>query len=121
MICFSGLPHGARAAVPVGPVVWHPANLIAPRWGVRYFVVAASTLAFNAAAFAATVASIDGHLNTGSGFSGRRQVAPGGAVMVGPGGKGRPSRTAVTLGTVAVVAPISPCAQGQAEPEQDSK
>jgi hypothetical protein len=99
------------------------------RWGfhmkaLRYFIIATSTLAFNAAAFAATVTSIEGPLqvNTGSGFhrvSRTAQVAPGGSVMVGPGGKAEilysdGCRIPVTPGAVAVVAPVSPCAQGQA-------
>jgi hypothetical protein len=91
---------------------------------LRYLVITMSMLALDASAFAAAVTPIVGPLqvNTGSGFhwvSGTAQVAAGGSVMVGPGGKADilysdGCRTPVTPGAVAVVAPVSPCAQGQA-------
>ena len=89
-----------------------------------YVVAAASVVALSGSAFAATVTSIEGSLkvNTGSGYhvvSGTAEVKPGGSVMVGPGGKAEilysdGCRTPVTPGAVSVVAPVSPCAQGQA-------
>jgi hypothetical protein len=91
-----------------------------------YVVAAASVVALSGSAFAATVASIEGSVkvNTGSGYhvvSGTTEVKPGGSVMVGPGGKAEilysdGCRTPVTPGAVSVVAPVSPCAQGQAYP-----
>jgi hypothetical protein len=92
---------------------------------LKYLIVVSSALALNMPAFAATVTAIEGdalQVNTGSGFhkvSGSAQVAPGGSVMVGPGGKGEilysdGCRTPVTPGSLSVVAPVSPCAQGQA-------
>jgi hypothetical protein len=93
------------------------------------FFIIPLVIVFDTAAFAATVTSIEGPLqvNTGSGFhqvSGTAQVAPGGSVMVGPGGKGEilysdGCRIPVTPGSVAVVAPVSPCAQGQWSPPAD--
>ena len=88
----------------------------------RYFVTTTSMLALNVNAFAATVSQIVGPLqvNTGSGFhqvTGSAEVAAGGSVMVAPGGKGEilysdGCRIPVTPGSLAVVAPVSPCAQG---------
>jgi hypothetical protein len=93
------------------------------------FFIIPLVIALNTAAFAATVTSIKGLLqvNTGSGFhqvSGTAQVASGGSVMVGPGGKGEilysdGCRIPVTPGSVAVVAPVSPCAQGQGSPPDE--
>jgi hypothetical protein len=89
-----------------------------------YVIAAASVVALSGSAFAATVTSIEGSVkvNTGSGYhavSGTAEVKPGGSVMVGPGGKAEiiysdGCRTPVTSGAVSVVAPVSPCAQGQA-------
>jgi hypothetical protein len=94
-----------------------------------YFVAAASVVALSGSALAATVTSIEGSLkvNTGGGFhavSGTAEVKPGGSIMVGPGGKAEilysdGCRTPVTPGAVAVVAPVSPCAQGQVYPGYD--
>ena len=94
-----------------------------------YVVAAASVVALSGSAFAATVASIEGSVkvNTGSGYhavSGTAEVKPGGSVMVGPGGKAEilysdGCRTPVTPGAVSVVAPVSPCAQGQVYPGND--
>jgi hypothetical protein len=88
----------------------------------RYFVTTTSILALNVNAFAATVSQIVGPLqvNTGSGFhqvTGSTEVAAGGSVIVAPGGKGEilysdGCRIPVTPGSLAVVAPVSPCAQG---------
>jgi hypothetical protein len=93
------------------------------------FFIIPLVIALNTAAFAATVNSIEGPLqvNTGSGFhqvSGTTQVAPGGSVMVGPRGKAEilysdGCRIPVTPGSVAVVAPVSPCAQGQVFPPNE--
>jgi hypothetical protein len=99
-------------------------------WGIavkalNYLIVVSAALALNAPAFAASVTAIEGgdiQVNTGSGFhriSGSAQVAPGGSVMAGPGGKGEilysdGCRTPVSPGSISVVAPVSPCAQGQA-------
>jgi hypothetical protein len=93
-------------------------------------IVATSLVALDASAFAATVTPIKGTLqiNTGHGFqkvSGPTQVVPGSAVMVGLGGKGEirysdGCRIQVTPGSLAIVAPISPCAQGAAEPDPPS-
>jgi hypothetical protein len=90
---------------------------------IKYLVSTASVVALGGSAFGATVTSIEGPLrvNTGSGYhavSGSTEVKPGASVMVGPGGKAEVlysdgCRTPVTPGAVAVVAPVSPCAQGQ--------
>jgi hypothetical protein len=70
------------------------------------------------------VSPIQGPLqvNFGNGFrpvSGPVQLQPGGSVMAGPGGSGEirysdGCRTPVAPGAVSIVAPVSPCAQGQA-------
>jgi hypothetical protein len=87
-------------------------------------IVAMSTFAIGTSAFAATVTPIKGavQVNTGSGFrpvSGAAEVAPGTSVMVSPDGRGEirysdGCKTALVPGSVAVVPPVSPCAQGQA-------
>lgn len=93
--------------------------------------MALSVIAIDASAFAATtVTSIQGPLqvNTGSGFhqvSGSAQVPAGASVMVAPGGSGEilysdGCRIPVRPGSVTVVAPISPCAQGAASGQPDS-
>jgi hypothetical protein len=94
----------------------------------KYVAAAASAIALGGSAVAATVTSIEGRLqiNTGSGYhtvSGTTEAKPGASVMVGPGGKAEilyadGCRTPVTPGAVAVVAPVSPCAQGQADQDQ---
>jgi hypothetical protein len=96
---------------------------------LKYLATAAAVVALSGSAFAATVTSIEGSLkvNTGSGYravSGTAEVNPGGSVMVGPGGKAEiiysdGCRTPVTSGSVSVVAPVSPCAQGQFYPGND--
>jgi hypothetical protein len=96
---------------------------------LKYVVAAASAIALGGSAVAATVTSIEGPLrvNNGSGYhtvSGTTEVKPGASVMVGPGGKAEilysdGCRTPVTPGAVAVVAPVSPCAQGQANQGYD--
>jgi hypothetical protein len=88
-------------------------------------IVAMSFVLANSS-FAATVTPIKGdvHVNTGSGFrsvSGAAEVAPGTSVMVSPNGRGEirysdGCKTALVPGSVAVVPPVSPCAQGQARP-----
>jgi hypothetical protein len=93
---------------------------------LKYVGAAASAIALGGSAVAATVTPIEGRLqvNTGSGYhavSGTTEVKPGASVMVGAGGKAEilytdGCRTPVTPGAVAVVAPVSPCAQGQAYP-----
>ena len=90
------------------------------------FVVAMSTFALGTSTFAATVTAIEGtvQVNTGKGFhpvSGAAEVAPGSSVMVSPNGRGEirysdGCKTPVLPGSVAVVPPVSPCAQGQALP-----
>jgi hypothetical protein len=87
------------------------------------FIVATS-FALGTSAFAATVTPIEGavQVNSGSGFrplSGSAEVAPGTSVMVSPKGRGEirysdGCKATVRPGSVAVVAPVSPCAQGQA-------
>jgi hypothetical protein len=89
---------------------------------LKYVAAAASAIALGGSAIAATVTSIEGRLqiNNGSGYhtvSGTTEARPGASVMVGPGGKAEilysdGCRTPVTPGAVAVVAPVSPCAQG---------
>jgi hypothetical protein len=91
------------------------------------FVVVMSTFALGTSAFAATVTPIEGtvQVNAGSGFhsvSGAAEVAPGTSVMVSPKGRGEirysdGCKTPVLPGSVAVVSPVSPCAQGQAYPD----
>jgi hypothetical protein len=93
---------------------------------VGLFIVAMSTFALGTSAFAATVTSIKGavQVNTGSGFhpvSGAAEVAPGTSLMVSPDGRGEirysdGCKRALLPGSVAVVPPVSPCAQGQARP-----
>jgi hypothetical protein len=89
---------------------------------LRCVVAASAILAFDGSAFAATVTAIAGPLqvNTGSGFhkvAGSAEVAPGSSVMVEPAGKAQITYTdgckvPVNPGAIAVVAPVSPCAQG---------
>jgi hypothetical protein len=89
-------------------------------------MVAVSTFALGTSTFAATVTPIEGtvQVNTGSGFhpmSGAAEVAPGTSVMVGPKGRSEirysdGCKTTVHPGSIAVVPPVSPCAQGQAAP-----
>ena len=91
---------------------------------INGFIFAVSALAFSSSAFAATVNSIEGVLqvNAGSGFkkvARSAEVAPGGSVMVSPEGKAEilysdGCRIPLGAGSVAVVAPVSPCAKGQA-------
>jgi hypothetical protein len=93
---------------------------------VRFFTSATLIFAFNASAIAATVIPTQGPLqvNSGSGFhpvSGPVQLQPGGSVMAGPGGSGEilysdGCRIPVRPGALSIVAPVSPCAQGQAYP-----
>jgi hypothetical protein len=81
---------------------------------------------FGASAIAATLDSVQGtvQVNSGAGFhkvTGAAQVAPGASVMADPGASAQirysdGCRIPVRPGSVAVVAPISPCAQGQAAP-----
>jgi hypothetical protein len=99
----------------------------------RYFrsvIVATTSLALPlvTSAGAASLASIQGSVkvNSGSGFhevAGTAQVAPGTSVMVAPGGRADilysdGCRIPVRPGAVQVVAPVSPCALGQAGPGQ---
>jgi len=97
---------------------------------LKCLLVTTATIAFNATTFAANVVPIEGPLvipmdgsllvNSGSGFqqlAGPSQVAPGGSVMVRPGGKGEivytdGCRVPVTPGALAQIEPVSPCAQG---------
>jgi hypothetical protein len=82
-----------------------------------------SFFSFGALSFAATLASIQGtiQVNSGSGFhqvAGAADVAPGTSVMAAPTSSAEivysdGCRTPVEPGSVVVVAPISPCAQGQ--------
>ena len=93
---------------------------------LRYVIFATSALAFAsvASAEAASLASIQGDvkINRGSGFhrvAGAVQVVPGTSVMVAPGGSADilysdGCRIPVRPGAVQVVAPVSPCAMGQA-------
>jgi hypothetical protein len=86
---------------------------------------------FNPSAIAATLDSIQGcvQVNSGAGFhkvAGAAQVAPGASIMADPGASAQilysdGCRISVRPGSVAVVAPISPCAQGQAAPGQGSQ
>jgi hypothetical protein len=79
---------------------------------------------FDAYAIAATLDSIQGtvQVNSGAGFhkvAKPAQVAPGASIMADPGASAQilysdGCRIPVKPGSVAVVAPISPCAQGQA-------
>jgi hypothetical protein len=88
----------------------------------RYFMIVASTFACGGSAFAATVTTIEGRVqvNAGTGFHQiprSTQVAPGGSVMAGPGGKGEiiysdGCRVLVNPGSVVVVSRESPCSQG---------
>jgi hypothetical protein len=92
---------------------------------LAYFIVATS-FALGTSAFAATVTPIEGtvQVNTGTGFrpvSGAAEVAPGASVMVSPKGRGEirysdGCKTTVRPGSVAVIPPVSLCAQGQAVP-----
>ena len=96
---------------------------------VGYFVLGISSLSLCTSAFAAQVTSIEGVLqvNTGSGFqkiARSTEVAPGGSVMVSPEGKAEilysdGCRIPLGAGSVAVVAPVSPCAKGQAVDQND--
>jgi hypothetical protein len=91
---------------------------------LAYLIVGMSAFALGTSAFAATVTPIEGtvQVNTGSGFrsvSGAAEVAPGTSVMVSPKGRGEirysdGCKTTVRSGSVAVIPPVSPCAQGQA-------
>jgi hypothetical protein len=93
-----------------------------------FSVLCSVLLAFDAPAIAATLTSIQGtiQVNGGSGFhqvAGVAEVAPGTSVMAGPQSSAEVlysdgCRIPVRPGSVAVVAPISPCAQGQADPGQ---
>jgi hypothetical protein len=86
--------------------------------------IVAMSFVLGNSSFAATVTPIKGdvHVNTGSGFrsvSGAAEVAPGTSVMVSPNGRGEirysdGCKRALLPGSVAVVPPVSPCAQGQA-------
>jgi hypothetical protein len=88
---------------------------------------AVSALPFCGSAVGATVTSIHGavQINSGSGFrqvAGPAQVAPGTSVMAAPGASAEivysdRCRIPVRPGSVVVVSPISPCAQGQAGPD----
>ena len=88
------------------------------------FIVAMSTIALGTSAFAATLTPIKGtvQVNTGSGFrpvSGAAEVVPGTSVMVSPNGRGEirysdGCKKALLPGSIAVIPPVSPCAQGQA-------
>jgi hypothetical protein len=79
---------------------------------------------FDASAIAATLDSIQGtvQVNSGAGFhkvAKPAQLAPGASIMADPGASAQilysdGCRIPVTPGAVAVVAPVSPCAQGQA-------
>jgi hypothetical protein len=79
-------------------------------------------------AIAATLDAVQGtvQVNSGAGFhkvSGAAQVAAGASIMADPGSSAQilysdGCRIPVGPGSVAVVAPISPCAQGQAAPGQ---
>jgi hypothetical protein len=90
------------------------------------FCAAIAAFSFDASAIAATLDSVQGtvQVNTGAGFhkvAGAAQVAPGTSVMADPGASAQilysdGCRIPVRPGSVAVVAPISPCAQGQAAP-----
>jgi hypothetical protein len=83
---------------------------------------------FDPSAIAATLDSVQGtvQVNSGAGFhkvAGAAQVAPGASIMAGPGSSAQilysdGCRIPVSPGSVAVVAPISPCALGQAGPGQ---
>jgi hypothetical protein len=83
---------------------------------------------FDSSAIAAVLDSVQGtvQVNTGSGFrkvAAAAQVAPGTSIMADPGASAQivysdGCRIPVRPGSVAVVAPISPCAQGQAGPSQ---
>lgn len=85
---------------------------------------AVSALSFDGSAIAATLTSIQGavKINSGSGFSqvaGATEVPPGTSVMAAPGASAEivypdGCRIPVRPGSVEVVSPISPCAQGQA-------
>jgi hypothetical protein len=87
-----------------------------------------SIFGFDAPSNAATLASIHGavQVNSGSGFhavAGTAEVAPGASVMAASGASAEilysdGCRIPVKPGAVAVVAPVSPCAQGQADPDQ---
>jgi hypothetical protein len=86
--------------------------------------IVAMSFVLGNSSLAATVTPIKGdvHVNTGSGFrsvSGAAEVAPGTSVMVSPNGRGEirysdGCKRALLPGSVAVVPPVSPCAQGQA-------
>lgn len=86
--------------------------------------IAVTAVAVSECATAATITSLYGALqvNMGNGFrpiAHTVEAAPGAAVMVAPGGKGEilysdGCRISVMPGLVATVAPVSPCAQGQA-------
>jgi hypothetical protein len=89
-----------------------------------HFLVA-SIVVFSAPSLAATVAPVEGELkiNTGSGFkpvAAAMAVAPGDVLIVSPGGKAEiiyseSCRVPITPGQVAMVAPFSPCARGEAD------
>jgi hypothetical protein len=98
---------------------------------LRCFMVAVSTFALGTSGFAATVTPVEGtvQVNTGSGFhpvSGAAEVAAGSSVMVSPKGRAKISysdgcKTTLHPGSVAVVPPVSPCAQGQAYRNDDCR
>jgi hypothetical protein len=83
---------------------------------------------FDSSAIAAVLDSVQGivQVNSGAGFrkvAAAAQVAPGTSIMADPGASAQivysdGCRIPVRPGSVAVVAPISPCAQGQAAPSQ---
>jgi hypothetical protein len=85
-----------------------------------------TTFSVNTSAIAATLDSVQGtvQVNSGAGFhkvSGAAQVAAGASIMADPGASAQilysdGCRIPVRPGSVAVVAPISPCALGQAGP-----
>jgi hypothetical protein len=89
------------------------------------FSLVASIVVFSAHSFATTVAPVEGELkvNSGKGFrpvSAATEVAPGDALIVAPGGKAvitysETCQLPILPGQVAVVAPVSPCARGQAD------
>jgi hypothetical protein len=91
---------------------------------LAYLVVSLFSFGANAASLDSIQGSVQ--VNSGSGFhqvAGAAQVAPGTSVMAAPGGSAEilysdGCRTPVRPGSVQVVAPVSPCALGQAAPGQ---
>jgi hypothetical protein len=90
----------------------------------------ASFLVISLSSFGASAASLTSirgsvQINSGSGFhrvARAAQVAPGTSVMAAPGGSAEilysdGCRIPVRPGSVEVVAPVSPCALGQAAPQ----